>query len=29
VALGGRELAGWFTGVVVLLAPALLTARWW
>jgi branched-subunit amino acid transport protein len=26
VALGGRELPGWFTGVVVLLAPALLTA---
>jgi branched-subunit amino acid transport protein len=26
VALGGRELPDWFTGVVVLLAPALLTA---
>ena len=26
VALGGRELPGWFTGVVVLMAPALLTA---
>jgi branched-subunit amino acid transport protein len=26
VALGGRELPGWFTGIVVLLAPALLTA---
>ncbi len=26
VALGGRELPGWFTGVVVLLAPALLAA---
>jgi branched-subunit amino acid transport protein len=26
VALGGRELPGWFTGVVVLLAPALLSA---
>jgi branched-subunit amino acid transport protein len=26
VALGGRELPGWFTGVIVLLAPALLTA---
>jgi branched-subunit amino acid transport protein len=26
VALGGRELPPWFTGVVVLLAPALLTA---
>ena len=26
VALGGRELPRWFTGVVVLLAPALLTA---
>ncbi|HEX7297426.1 MAG TPA: AzlD domain-containing protein [Solirubrobacteraceae bacterium] len=26
VALGGRELPDWFTGVVALLAPALLTA---
>jgi branched-subunit amino acid transport protein len=26
VALGGRELPDWFTGVVVLLAPALMTA---
>jgi len=26
VALGGRELPRWFIGVVVLLAPALLTA---
>jgi branched-subunit amino acid transport protein len=26
VALGGRELPGWFTGVVVLLTPALLAA---
>jgi branched-subunit amino acid transport protein len=26
VALGGRELPGWFTGVIVLLAPALLAA---
>jgi branched-subunit amino acid transport protein len=26
VALGGRELPRWFTGIVVLLAPALLTA---
>ncbi len=26
VALGGRELPGWFTGVVGLLAPALLAA---
>ena len=26
IALGGRELPGWFTGVVVLLAPALLAA---
>jgi branched-subunit amino acid transport protein len=26
IALGGRELPGWFTGVVVLLAPALLSA---
>ena len=24
IALGGRELPGWFTGIVVLLAPALL-----
>jgi branched-subunit amino acid transport protein len=26
VALGGRDLPGWFTRVVVLLAPALLAA---
>ncbi len=26
VALGGRELPGWFIGVVGLLAPALLAA---
>jgi branched-subunit amino acid transport protein len=26
VALGGRELPAWFSGVVVLLAPALLAA---
>jgi branched-subunit amino acid transport protein len=26
LALGGRELPAWFTGVVVLLAPALLSA---
>ena len=26
VALGGRELPRWFTGIVVLLGPALLTA---
>ena len=26
IALGGRELPAWFTGVVVLLAPALLAA---
>ena len=26
VALGGRELPGWFTGIVVLLAPCLLAA---
>ena len=26
VALGGRELPGWFTAVVVLLAPCLLAA---
>ena len=26
VALGGRELPRWFTGVVTLLAPALLAA---
>ena len=26
VALGGRDLPGWFTGVIVLLAPALLSA---
>jgi branched chain amino acid efflux pump len=26
VALGGRELPGWFTNVIVLLAPALFTA---
>lgn len=26
VALGGRELPSWFTGVVVLFAPALLAA---
>ena len=26
VALGGRELPGWFSGVVALLAPALLSA---
>jgi hypothetical protein len=26
VALGGRELPGWFSAVVVLLAPALLAA---
>jgi branched-subunit amino acid transport protein len=25
-ALGGRRLPGWFSGVVVLLAPALLAA---
>lgn len=24
--IGGRELPRWFTGIVVLLAPALLTA---
>jgi branched-subunit amino acid transport protein len=26
LALGGRELPGWFTGIVILLAPALLAA---
>lgn len=26
VALGGRELPSWFSGVVQLMAPALLTA---
>jgi len=26
VALGGRDLPDWFTGVIVLLAPALLAA---
>ena len=26
VALGGRELPGWFTGVIMLFAPALLAA---
>jgi len=26
VALGGRALPAWFTGVIVLLAPALLAA---
>jgi branched-subunit amino acid transport protein len=26
VALGGRELPGWFAGVVSLMAPALLAA---
>ena len=26
VALGGRDLPAWFTGIVVLLAPALLAA---
>lgn len=26
VALGGRDLPTWFTAVVILLAPALLTA---
>ena len=26
LALGGRELPGWFTSVVVLLAPALFAA---
>jgi branched-subunit amino acid transport protein len=26
VALGGRELPGWFTSVIILLAPALFTA---
>ena len=26
VALGGRELPSWFTGIVVLMAPALLAA---
>jgi branched-subunit amino acid transport protein len=26
VTLGGRDLPGWFTSVVVLLAPALFTA---
>jgi branched-subunit amino acid transport protein len=26
VARGGRELPAWFAGIVVLLAPALLTA---
>ena len=26
VALGGRDLPAWFTGVIVLLAPALLSA---
>ena len=26
IALGGRDLPGWFTGIVVLLAPALLAA---
>jgi branched-subunit amino acid transport protein len=26
VALGGRELPGWFTSIVTLLAPALLAA---
>jgi branched-subunit amino acid transport protein len=26
VALGGRELPGWFAGIIKLMAPALLTA---
>ena len=26
VALGGRELPGWFSGVIQLMAPALLAA---
>jgi branched-subunit amino acid transport protein len=26
VALGGRELPGWFNGVITLMAPALLAA---
>ncbi len=26
VALGGRELPGWFSGVITLIAPALLAA---
>jgi branched-subunit amino acid transport protein len=26
IALGGRELPSWFTGIVVLMAPALLAA---
>jgi branched-subunit amino acid transport protein len=26
IALGGRELPRWFTGIVVLMAPALLAA---
>jgi branched-subunit amino acid transport protein len=26
VALGGRELPGWFTSVIILLAPALFAA---
>ena len=26
VALGGRELPGWFSGVIKLMAPALLAA---
>jgi branched-subunit amino acid transport protein len=26
IALGGRELPGWFRGIVVLLAPSLLAA---
>jgi branched-subunit amino acid transport protein len=26
VALGGRELPGWFSGVITLMAPALLAA---
>ena len=26
VALGGRELPGWFTNVIILLAPALFAA---
>jgi branched-subunit amino acid transport protein len=26
IALGGRELPGWFSGVITLIAPALLAA---
>ena len=27
VALGGRDLPGWFTNVIILLAPALFTGE--